>query len=88
MHVYSAVGLDMSIMPHLPYTDIVTSSESNQIESGILLITIQDGYQVCYQCNKFFNQKLMSNECILSSEDIVLKFKANLMSSCVFTQVS
>ena len=77
MHVYSAVGLDMSIMPH-PYTDFVTSSESNQIESYIRITvdyndTIQEG---CYQCNKFFNQKLMSNECMLSSEDIVLKFKA------------
>ena len=81
MHVYSAVVLDMSVMPHLPYTDFVTSSDSNQIESYIrntvdFSDTIQDGYQVCYQCNKFFNQKLMSNECMLSSEDIVLKFKA------------
>ena len=52
MHVYSAVGLDMSIMPHLPYTDFVTSSESNQIESYIrntvdFSDTIQDGYRVC-----------------------------------------
>ena len=65
MHVYSAVGLDMSIMPHLPYTDFVTSSESNQVESYIrntvhFSDTIQDGDQVCYQCNKFFNEKLMS----------------------------
>ena len=66
--------LDMSIMPQPPYTDFVTSSESNQIESYIrntvdFSDTIQDGYQV-------FNQTLMSNECMLSSEDIVLKFKA------------
>ena len=93
------LGLDMSVMPHLPYTDFVTSSESNQIESYIrntvdFSDTIQDGYQVCYQCNKFFNLKLMSNKCMLSSEDIVLKFKVNfsmyrhnLMCSCVFTQV-
>ena len=58
-----AVVLDMSIMPHLPYTDFITSSESNQIESYIrntvdFSDTIQDGYQVCYQCNKFFNQSL------------------------------
>ena len=51
MHVYSAVVLDMSIMPHLPYTDFVISSESNQVESYIrntvdFSDTIQDGYQV------------------------------------------
>ena len=31
------LGLDMSVMPHLPYTDFVTSSESNQIESRLII---------------------------------------------------
>ena len=76
-NLYSAVGLNgyMSIVPHLPYTDFVTNSESKQVESYIgntvdFSDTIQDGDQVCHQCNKFFNQKLMSSECMLS------KFKA------------
>ena len=49
-HVYSAVGInrDMSIVPHLPYTDFVTSSESKQVESYIrntvdFSDTIQEG---------------------------------------------
>ena len=38
--------------------------------------TIQDGDQVCFQCYRFFNQKLKSSECMLSNEDVVLALKA------------
>ena len=37
---------------------------------------IKDSDQVCYAYYKFFNQMLMSDVCMLSSEDIVLELKA------------
>ena len=40
--------------------------------------TIQEGDLVYYSCYKFLNGKLKSGECMLSSQDIILKLEAKL----------
>ena len=38
--------------------------------------TIREGDQLCYSCYKFFNRKLKSGECMLSSEEVVQTLEA------------
>ena len=61
--------------------NFVTCPDPKRVESYLKSAvgfsdTIQDGNKVCYLCYKYFNKKLKTSECILSSEDIVLELKA------------